>query len=161
MAESRVHSAKCKGSNAMRHALCPMRIYIMKQLRDNHRCYVCGKENPAGLGVDFKIDRERRSISATFTPSDIHQGYEGIVHGGILSTLLDEAMAKLTCSLDIPAVTAEIKVTFKAPAAPGEELIVSGRLTQETKKLIQAEAKIERGAVLIAEATGKLLRISS
>ncbi len=59
----------------------------MKELRDNHRCYVCGKKNPAGLGVDFEIDREARSISANFTPSDIHQGYEGIVHGGILSTL--------------------------------------------------------------------------
>ena len=133
----------------------------MKVLRDNQRCYVCGKENPAGLGVDFKIDKELRVISAKFTPSDIHQGYEGIVHGGILSTLLDEAMAKLTFSLGIPAVTAEIKVTFKAPAAPGEELFVSGRLIQETRRLIQAEAKIERGPVVIAEATGKLLRTGS
>ncbi len=70
-------------------------------------------------------------------------------------------MAKLTFSLGIPAVTAEMTVKFKAPAAPGEELFVSGRLTHETKRLIQAEAKIERGPVVIAEATGKLLRISS
>jgi uncharacterized protein (TIGR00369 family) len=141
--------------------LCSMRLFIMTQLRDNHRCYVCGKENPAGLGVDFEIDREQRAISAKFTPSDIHQGYEGIVHGGILSTLLDEAMAKLTVSLGIPAVTAEITVTFKAPATPGEELFISGRLTRETNKLILAEAKIERGPVLIAEAKGKLLRMST
>jgi len=133
----------------------------MTRLRDNQRCYVCGKENPAGLGVDFEIDRERRAISAKFTPSDIHQGYEGLVHGGILSTLLDEAMAKLTVSLGIPAVTAKITVTFKAPTAPGEELFVSGRLTHEARRLVQAEAKIERGPVLIAEATGKLLRVSS
>ncbi len=133
----------------------------MKELRDNQRCFVCGRDNPAGLGVDFEIDRERRSISAKFTPSDIYQGYEGLVHGGILSTLLDEAMAKLTVSLGIPAVTAEMTVTFKAPAAPGEELFVSGRLTHETRRLIRAEAKIERGPVVIAKATGKLLRISS
>jgi uncharacterized protein (TIGR00369 family) len=132
---------------------------MLKELRDNHRCYVCGEENPAGLGVNFTINREQRSICANFIPLDIHQGYEGIVHGGILSTLLDEAMAKLTVSLGIPAVTAEMKVTFKAPAAPGEELYVSGRLTHETRRLIQAEAKIERGPVVIAEATGKLLRI--
>jgi uncharacterized protein (TIGR00369 family) len=92
---------------------------------------------------------------------NVHQGYEGIVHGGILSALLDEAMVKLTVSLGIPAVTAEITVSFKAPAAPGEELFVSGRLTHETRRLIQAEAKIERGPILIAEAKGKLLRISS
>jgi acyl-coenzyme A thioesterase PaaI-like protein len=133
----------------------------MTQLRDNQRCYVCGKENPAGLGVDFEIDRERRAISAKFTPSDIYQGYEGIIHGGILSTLLDEAMAKLTVSLGIPAVTAEIRVRFKTSAAPGEELFVSGRLTHETGRLVQAEAKIQRGPILIAEATGKLLRLST
>jgi uncharacterized protein (TIGR00369 family) len=133
----------------------------MTQLRDNPRCFVCGKENPSGLGVDFEINREWRSISAKFTPSDFHQGYERIVHGGVLSALLDEAMAKLTVTLGIPAVTAEITVSFKAPAAPGEELFVSGRLTHETRRLIQAEAKIERGQVLIAEAKGKLLRISS
>jgi uncharacterized protein (TIGR00369 family) len=131
----------------------------MDQLRDNLKCYACGTQNPVGLGVDFKINREQRTISAQFTPTDFHQGYEGIVHGGILSTLLDEAMAKLTVSLGIPAMTAEMTVTFRTPAAPGDKLSVSGRLIQETKKLIQAEAKIKRGAVVIAEATGKLLRI--
>lgn len=133
----------------------------MKKLRDNHQCYVCGKENPAGLGVDFEINKELRAISAKFSPAGIHQGYEGIVHGGILSALLDEAMAKLTVSLGVPAVTAELTVKFKAPAAPGEELFISGRLTQETKRLVLAEAKIERGPVVIAEARGKLIKIST
>jgi uncharacterized protein (TIGR00369 family) len=130
-----------------------------KTLRDNQRCYVCGARNPSGLRVDFTIDAEARSISARFTPSDFHQGYEGIVHGGILSALLDEAMVKLAFTLGIPAVTAEMTAAFKAPAAPGEELQVTGRLVQETKRLIRAEAKIERGPVVIAEATGKLLRL--
>jgi len=140
-------------------ALCALRLAIMIQLRDNNKCYVCGKENPAGLGIGFEIDRKLRTISAKFTPSDVHEGYEGIIHGGILSALLDEAMAKLTVSLGIPAVTAEITVRFRTTAAPGEALFVSGRLTHETRRLIQAEAKIERGTVIIAEATGKLLRI--
>jgi uncharacterized protein (TIGR00369 family) len=133
----------------------------MKELRDNERCYVCGKKNPAGLGVDFEIDAEARSVQARFTPADIHQGYEGIVHGGILSSLLDEAMAKLAFSLSIPAVTAEITIKFKSPAAPGEELNLTGRLTHETRRLIEAEAVIKKGPVVIAEAKGKLLRVSS
>jgi uncharacterized protein (TIGR00369 family) len=131
----------------------------MNPLRDNQRCYVCGKENPIGLAVDFEISEDARAIEAKFTPSGNHQGYEGIVHGGILSSLLDEAMAKLAYSLGIPAVTAEITVKFKAPAAPGDELLVAGRLTDEGKKLILAEAAITRGPVVIAEAKGKLLRI--
>jgi uncharacterized protein (TIGR00369 family) len=133
----------------------------MVELRDNQRCYVCGKKNPIGLAVDFEIDDGARAIRAKFIPSADHQGYEGIVHGGILSSVLDEAMAKLAYSLGIPAVTAEITVKFRAPASPGDELLVSGRLTDEGKKLILAEAAISRGPVVIAEAKGKLLRISS
>jgi uncharacterized protein (TIGR00369 family) len=133
----------------------------MKQLRDNERCYVCGKKNPSGLAVDFEINRESRSLRAKFTPSDVHQGYEGIVHGGILSALLDEAMAKLAFSLGIPAVTAEMTVKFKSPASPGEVLSIYGKLNHETHRLIEAEAVIEKGPVIIAEAKGKLLRIGT
>ncbi|HTP04864.1 MAG TPA: PaaI family thioesterase [Nitrospirota bacterium] len=133
---------------------------MMRQLRDNQRCFVCGRENPSGLAVEFQINAEARSIRATFIPKEAHQGYEGIIHGGILSALLDEAMAKLAYSLGIPAVTAEITVRFKSSAAPGEELNVSGRLMQEAHGLIRAEAKIERGPVLVAEAAAKLLKIN-
>jgi len=128
------------------------------QLRDNQKCYVCGKENAAGLRADFEIDREARSIRARFKTLPLHQGYEGIVHGGVLSALLDEAMAKLAFTLGMPAVTAEITVKFKAPVAPGEELTVTGRIVEADRRLVRAEAKIERGPVLIAEATGKLLK---
>ncbi len=131
----------------------------MKELRDNQRCYVCGKKNPLGLKVDFEIDRDAKSIRAEFIPHRDHQGYEGIVHGGILSSLLDEAMAKLAFTLGIPAVTAELNVKFKAPASPLDRLTLSGRLVHETRRLIEAEARIQRGPVVIAEATGKLLRV--
>ena len=131
----------------------------MKRLRENQRCFVCGKKNPSGLAVDFEVNAEARSISAAFTPADIHEGYRGIVHGGILSALLDEAMVKLAFSLGIPAVTAEMTVKFKSPAAPGDELSVRGRLAHETRRLIEAEAIIEKGPVVIAEAKGKLLRV--
>ena len=130
----------------------------MSTLRDNDYCYVCGKDNPQGLAVDFDIDRGQKSITGRFTPRRQHQGYEGIIHGGILSALLDEAMVKLAFSLGIPAVTAEITVKFKFPAAPGEELQVSGRITKESRRLIRATARIERGPIVIAEATGKLVR---
>jgi uncharacterized protein (TIGR00369 family) len=130
----------------------------MSRLKDNDYCYVCGKKNPEGLAMDFKIDSEKKSITGRFTPQKKHQGYEGIIHGGILSALLDEAMVKLAFSLGIPAVTAEMTIKFKSPAAPGEALVVTGSITEETRRLIQATARIERGPVVIAEATGKLLR---
>jgi uncharacterized protein (TIGR00369 family) len=131
----------------------------MKELKDNNRCYVCGKLNPLGLGVDFEIDARERSLRARFTPSPDHQGFEDIVHGGIICALRDEAMAKLAFSLGLKIVTAEMTVKFKTPAAPGQELFISGRLIDESKRLVLAEAKIERGPTVIAEATGKLLKI--
>jgi len=131
----------------------------MEELRDNQRCFVCGKKNPSGLQVDFVINAEERSLHATYTPAHVFQGFEGIVHGGVLSTLLDEAMAKLAFSLGYQVMTAEMTVKFKTPARTGEEISIFGKLTQENKRLILAEAKIMRGLVVIAEATGKLLRI--
>lgn len=129
------------------------------KLRDNDGCYVCGGKNPFGLHVDFEIDKGSRSINARFIPAAHHQGYEGIIHGGILSALLDEAMVKLAFSLGISAVTAEITIKFKAPAAPGDELFISARLDSESGRLIEASARIERSGRTIAEARGKLLKV--
>ncbi|MEK6698591.1 MAG: PaaI family thioesterase [Nitrospirota bacterium] len=131
----------------------------MKDLSDNQLCYVCGSKNEAGLRVAFEIDRDAKSISGRFTPAAAHQGYEGIVHGGIISALLDEAMAKLAFSLGLPAVTAEMTVKFRSPAAPGEELLVTGRLRNIDRRLILGEAKVEKGLTVIAEATGKLVKV--
>lgn len=131
----------------------------MKELKDNQRCYVCGKDNPAGLKVQFDIDHTARTITGRFTPRREHEGWEGIVHGGIIATLLDEAMVKLAAHLGEPAVSAEITVKFKAPAAPGVELVVTGKIVKEANRLIEAEANVHIGPVVVAEAKGKLLRI--
>lgn len=131
----------------------------MVNLRDNDGCFACGKNNPAGLRVDFELDRDSRTIRGRFEPQAVHQGYANIVHGGILSTLLDEAMVKLAFLLGIPAVTAEMTVKFKAPTAPGDGLTVIGRLTRESRRLIEAESRIERAGSVIAEAKGKLMRV--
>lgn len=133
----------------------------MQQLRDSQKCYVCGDKNPAGLAVNFIIDKGEKSIRAAFIPSDNHQSFEGIVHGGIISALLDEAMGKLAFTLGIPAMTAEMTVRFKASSAPGEELFITGRIIEESKRLVRAEARIQRGPIVIAEAEGKLLRTGS
>jgi uncharacterized protein (TIGR00369 family) len=130
----------------------------MKELRDNQRCYVCGKYNRLGLQATFAVDKIGRTISGRFTPRTEHEGWEGIVHGGIVAALLDEAMVKLAACLGIPAVSAELTVKFKAPAAAGDELAITGRIVKESSRLIEAEAMVMRGPVVIGEAKGKLLR---
>jgi len=131
----------------------------MKELRDNQHCYVCGKENPTGLQAVFEIDKNTRTIIGRFTPRQEHEGWQGIVHGGILAALLDEAMVKLATHLGIHAISAEITVKFKTPAAPREELVITGKIVKEASRLIEAEATVARGPVVIGEATGKLLKV--
>jgi len=133
----------------------------MKELRDNQRCYVCGKDNPSGLRAVFEIDKNTRTIIGRFTPRQEHEGWQGIVHGGIVAALLDESMVKLAAHLGIPAVSAEITVKFKAPAAAGEELAITGKIVKESNRLIEAEATVMRGPVLIGEAKGKLLKVKT
>jgi acyl-coenzyme A thioesterase PaaI-like protein len=71
-------------------------------------CFVCRKNDPNGLQLSFEIDEERKILKSTFIASPTFQGRDGIVHGGIISTLLDEAMAKLIYELGYEAVTASL-----------------------------------------------------
>ena len=122
-------------------------------------CFVCGEKNADGLRLVFEIDDERKTLKTTFTADPVFQGYDGIVHGGILSTLLDEAMAKLVYEIGIPAVTASLEVRFKNPAPILVTLLVYGEITEITPRLIKARARItkEDGTVL-ATGTSTLMR---
>ncbi|MDH4163530.1 MAG: PaaI family thioesterase [Nitrospirota bacterium] len=128
-------------------------------LRDTKNCFVCGNDNPLGLKVRFELNKAGRTASGIFQARKEHEGFENVIHGGVIAAVLDEAMVKLARHCGIPAVSAEITVKFKAPAAPGDELSVTARILSETKRLIETEATISRGPVVISEATGKLLRI--
>jgi uncharacterized protein (TIGR00369 family) len=132
---------------------------MTEDLKKNDNCYVCGERNFAGLRVAFEVDPARGSIRGRFTPRPEHEGWEGIVHGGIIAALLDEAMVKLAAHLGMTAMSAEMTVKFKAPARPGDEIVVRGRIVGSRHRLIEAEAFVERGPVVIAEAKGKLLKI--
>lgn len=130
----------------------------MASPNDNSSCFVCGSDNPSGLRAAFTFDDQHRTLVGRFMPRPEHQGYDGIIHGGVIASLLDEAMVKLAGTLGTPAVSAELAVRFKAPAAPGDELVVIARITRGSGRLIEAEARVERGPIVISEAKGKLLR---
>jgi len=113
-------------------------------------CFVCGEKNPNGLRLNFEIDKERQTLKTTFVPNPTFQGWDGIVHGGIISTLLDEATAKLVYELGYQAVTASLEIRFKKPAPILEPLRVYGEITEVGKKLIRAKARVvkEDGTIL-------------
>ena len=113
-------------------------------------CFVCGEKNPNGLRLNFEIDKERQTLKTTFVANPTFQGWDGIVHGGIISTLLDEATAKLVYELGYQAVTASLEIRFKKPAPILEPLRVYGEITEVGKKLIRAKARVvkEDGTIL-------------
>lgn len=124
-------------------------------------CFVCGEKNPNGLRLTFEIDKERQTLKTIFTASPTYQGWEGLIHGGIISTLLDEAMAKLVYELGYQAVTASLEIKFKKPAPILEPLNVFGEITEVNKRLIRAKAYMAKeDGTLLATGTSIFLRLS-
>lgn len=125
---------------------------------DVGKCFACGQKNPIGLKLEFYEDGD--GLSARFTPRAEYQGYTGITHGGIVSTLLDEAMAKLVYEKGYMALTAELKVRFRKPAVVGEEHIVTGWIDRVAHRMIDCHAELRNSkGEVVAEAVGKMVMV--
>lgn len=128
------------------------------ELANDDNCFVCGKKNNIGLKLEFRT--EGRTTKAVFTPKKEHQGYKNIIHGGILSAILDEAMTRLGYELGLNTVTAHIEVDFKMPAYVGEELFLEGEITKEDGRKVLAKSVLKNSKeVIVAEAKGILVKI--
>ena len=130
------------------------------ELIDDNYCFVCGKKNPIGLKLNFSFDG--KTITTEFVPQKEHQGYFNIVHGGIISTLLDEAMVKLAIEMGMPAVTAHMDIRLIKALNVGKKITVQAEILRDTKKILEVHAKaVTEDNVVVAHATGKLMKISS
>jgi acyl-coenzyme A thioesterase PaaI-like protein len=130
---------------------------MINSLLDDNHCFVCGEQNPYGLHLTFSL-REGK-VSSEVILQKVYQGYKDIVHGGIISTVLDEAMVKVALMQGMPAVTAEMGIRFKNPLAVGEKAIVESTITKMNKKIIETSAEMRKtDGTMIAEGWGKLLR---
>jgi HAD superfamily hydrolase (TIGR01509 family) len=101
-------------------------------------CFACSQENPVGLKLKPVYDGEK--VTAKFTPGEFHQGWNDVVHGGILYTLLDEvtAYAMLCHGIEF-GVTAKSEIRFKQVAPINEPIQASGWVTKLTKRLVEAK----------------------
>ena len=128
------------------------------ELTDDHWCFACGVQNPIGLKLEFV--EEGDEYVTYFTPQKEHQGWRGVTHGGIISTLMDEVMARKLHVMGIRAVTGEMCVRFRKPALVGARIRFAGRIESQSGRVILTRgiATDEDGSV-IAEATGKIVRV--
>jgi acyl-coenzyme A thioesterase PaaI-like protein len=114
--------------------------------------------NVIGLNLNFHSDGE---VARTkWLPDGRHEGYKGIVHGGLLAAVLDEVMIKAALAKDIRCVTASMEVKYKAPAEIGDELLFEGRISEHKGRIILTIGTVRnsKGRV-VAEATGKYMTV--
>lgn len=125
---------------------------------DDGMCFACGTKNSQGLGLRFRFDG--REVTAEITFKRAFQGYRDVVHGGLISTVLDEAMVTLLNKMGELAVTAELAVRFVAPARIGEPVRVTARLVEKRGRIrrLEASAAGADGAE-IARARGTCVRL--
>ncbi|MBN2725804.1 PaaI family thioesterase [Candidatus Mcinerneyibacteriota bacterium] len=106
---------------------------------DNGLCFVCGQENEQGMKVVFETDPAGEA-RADLVVSPAYQGYTQVTHGGIVATLLDEAMAKACLAAGLDAFTAEISVKFLKPLPVGSRVRVEGKICTQRHRLITTKA---------------------
>lgn len=112
-----------------------------KLAAQNEWCFGCGRLNPCGLKLIF--EEQENTYVTHFTGNEHHQGYDGIMHGGIVSTLLDEIMARYIYAKGVTAVTARLEVRYLKPTPIGVPLLVKGRITNHKGRLYETAGTIE------------------
>lgn len=107
---------------------------------DDRRCFACGPDNPHGLQLTFEYGdgtaRARVSAAQRFS------GWSSVIHGGIVATLLDEAMAHAAISRGIRAVTARLEVRFRRAIPVGAPLIAFGRIENQRGRMLEISSSL-------------------
>ena len=122
--------------------------------RAANECFVCGPDNPIGLHLVFRL--EDGACVSEFTPGPNHVGYPGVVHGGMIYSALDDVMANWLYLRGARAYTARCEIRYRAPTAPGERLLLSGRPKARRRKVVEMEGTATRASdgKVVATATG-------
>ena len=125
---------------------------------ENNKCFACGPNNEKGLEMDFKKGKDNEAVCEYVVQSE-YQGYDGIVHGGIITTMIDEAMSKTIHYHDKVAVTAEIKVRFKKSLMINTLITIQANISSTRGRFIEASGKITdtKSGTIYAVGTAKFI----
>jgi acyl-coenzyme A thioesterase PaaI-like protein len=128
-------------------------------VREDHWCFGCGRQNPIGLKLTFFEDGEQ--VWAPWTPCHEHQGYEGIVHGGLITTVLDEVMGWAIYVRKLWAVTGSMNIHFRKPVQIGEPLTARAWVASVSGRKVDVRAELRRDSdgQLLADATALFIRV--
>jgi len=128
-------------------------------LSDDSMCFACGRRNPDGLHLEF-TDTEN-GLTTTIAFDERFQGYRDIVHGGLVSTVLDETMVPLLNRSGVLALTAELTVRFLAPVKVGEPITFTARLVESRRNIHRVEAEATHGSKIVARGEARFIAIGA
>jgi uncharacterized protein (TIGR00369 family) len=124
----------------------------------NH-CFGCGVANPVGLQLDFSVTPDHSVVCAAVV-SDNYEGPPGYLHGGIIATLLDEAMSKANRAHGVTAMTRQMQVEYLRPVPSGAAIEIEGRVTRSEGRKHWTEAEIRNAeGKILAHANGLFIAI--
>ena len=131
----------------------------MRKQPKSRMCFVCGMENGIGLKLFFYTDDKGRCITR-FQPRQEHQGFPGHLHGGVISTLLDETMGRVLVHDNVWAITGRLEIKFAKPVPLDRELTIIGELARNRSRVYEARGEIQLpdGTVLV-KGNGLYIRI--
>jgi uncharacterized protein (TIGR00369 family) len=123
-------------------------------------CFVCGGANPTGMHLAFEQDDDARRIRGAFRIAPQYQGATGFVHGGIIATILDEVMAKVSRFHGVQAVTAELAIEYLRPVPVDEDLITEGyEVKREGRNLHFAGEIRNASGQILARSRGRFVEV--
>ncbi len=124
--------------------------------RAHSHCVICGHANSLGLRLDFSASDDGY-VEARFDCGRPFEGYSGIVHGGVIASLLDGAMTNCMFARGIPALTAELTVRYRHPLVVGTSAVVRAWVERSMPPLHVLKAEIVQGGQVKATASGKFM----
>lgn len=135
-------------------------MQTLQLLRDAHHqdCIVCGCESTHGLGLRCQVN-DQREITASFDCSEVFQGYPSVMHGGIVSTLLDGAMTNCMFAHGQVAVTAELRIRFRHPVAVGRKATIRAWIEKSNHPLYHLRAELIQSEQVKTTAEGKFCAV--
>jgi acyl-coenzyme A thioesterase PaaI-like protein len=125
---------------------------------DYQLCYACGARNTDGLHLRYRQEGEQ--VVTEFTPDARLQGFPGYVHGGVLATVLDETLERVSLATGQWMMTGRLEVRFRRAAPVGQRLVVAGQVVARRGRAIVAEATARAGGAagaVVAEAKATFL----
>jgi uncharacterized protein (TIGR00369 family) len=128
------------------------------KVEDDKHCFACGHLNEYGLHADIKVHDGNTSSCKITVPSRF-QGWKGMVHGGIISTLLDEISIYACRKISLRGVTAEIDVKFKKPVPTDKEFELKAKVVDIRRKMVMVQAELAVDGVVHASAETKVFNL--